>query len=293
MTIKDKTFKEFKEEKNKPQDMETFFGSHCLPKDKKQNMETVFGSHSAKDSKSPLKEDKQFDSNLSGRLTDDMKTVKPHVITSDQNTHIHEKVAPLDADKMSGNEAEAISDYSDESKPLNSLLHQHSKGHDISQDSKKQYRKTINYLDSVLSRRKTNEDIHVYTGLKKSPAAYFTYNKGVPSPTQEVHLPAFTSTSTSIKSARGFSEPVSHVRDENHGISYPTEENEVRHILKIHVPKGTHGMSLKGASFAPEENEILLHRGHNLEISSNPEHISKDTYLWHGKLISHAPKNLE
>lgn len=274
-----KTFKEYRDTKSQtPESMETCFGSHSLPNTRSRNsMETSFGSHSSIDEDSGILKDQA--------------TVKPHLYTVAQNTHIHDKVAPLDDDNLSAKEVESIEDYADDSKPVNSMLHQHDKGHDINVKSKEAYKKTVGYLDNALRRRNTTEDMHVFTGMKTSPAKYFKKVGGNIPENQNVHLPAFTSTSTSIKAARGFAEPTQHPYDERHGITYP-DDGEVRHILKIHVPKGSHGMSIRGRSFAPEEDEILLARGHNINIHHKPEHISADTFLWHGTITSHEPSDL-
>jgi len=275
------SFKKYREEKKaKIETMETVFGSHSEPKAARNVMETVFGSHSL------ILED----SNISGILTD--KNSGKHINTVAQHIHLHEKVAPIDHKNMSDNERESVHDYSDDSRPINSMLHQHAKGHDISVPSKVAYKKIVGHLDSVLRRRKTTEDMHVYTGLKKSPAAHFKKEGGRVPEKKEVHLPAFTSTSTSIKSARGFAEETMHPNDERHGITYP-DDGHVRHILKIHVPKGSHAMSLKEKSFAPEENEILMARGHHIEIHHQPEHISKDTYMWHARVVGHHQHDLD
>lgn len=284
------TFKEFREKKkNKPENMETVFGSHSVPKSARNNMETKFGKHS--EPKKTVSEEKMFSADRG--LLQDQATVKPHLITPEQNDHIHNKVAPSSRDKMSHNEHEAITDYSDESRPLNSLLHNHSNGHDITGINKTQYKKTIGHLDNLLGRQSTTEDMHVYTGLKGSPTKHFKKVGGKVPDKALVNLPAFTSTSTSIKSARGFAENTSHPNDDRHGIQYPDDEHGAKHILKIHVPKGSHAMSIKGASFAPEENEILMHRGHQVEIHGTPEHLSSNTYLWHAKVVGHKVVDVE
>lgn len=283
-----KTFKEFREEqKKKPENMETVFGSHSVPKSARKDIETQFGSHSKP---KPVLEEKKFFGDAG--LLKDQAAVKPHLLTPAQHDHIHNKVAPLDFEKMSSNEQEAVHDYSDESRPINSTLHQHAKGHDVSTVNKQAYRKTIGHLDSVMRRRSTSEDMHVYTGLKHSPAKHFKKEEGKVPEKKVVHLPAFTSTSTSVKSARGFAEPTMHPNDERHGITY-SEDGEARHILKIHVPKGTPAMSLKEKSFAPEEHEVLLHRGMHIEVHHQPEHLSKDTFLWHARVVGHKVPDLD
>ena len=288
-----KTLKQYREEKNKPETMETSFGSHSQPKT--ETMETSFGSHSEpKDKKEKLSEDYKslFDkpTTLSGKPKPTL--YDKHIPSATEDAHIHEKVAPFDKDKMSGMERESVDDYTDESRSVNSMLHRHSKGHDISTSNSTAYRKTVKHLDNLLGRRKTTEDMHVYTGIKYSPAKHFKKVDGKVPESKVVNLPAFTSTSSSVKCARPFSSETMHPNDERHGITYP-ESGEVRHILKIHVPKGSSAMSLKAASFCPEEKEVVLHRGHDIEIHHKPEQLDKDTYLWHAKVVGHKVADLD
>ena len=276
-----KTFKEYREEKKtKPEVMETSFGSHS---ESKNVMETSFGSHSQPKVK-PLQE--KLASNPG-----DAPAYKAHELSPNGHDHIHENVAPLHDDKISAMEKEAVHDYSDESTPINSMLHRHAKGHDISTKNTDAYRDTTKYLDHALNRQKTTEDMHVFTGIKYSPAKHFKKVAGKVPETTKVNLPAFTSTSSSIKSARPFSEATMHPNDERHGITYP-DSGDVRHIIKIHVPKGSKAASLKAHSFCPEEKEVLLHRGHDIEIHHQPEHLDQNTYLWHAKIVGHKVADL-
>ena len=282
-----KTFKEYRAEVKKknarPESMETVFGSHSIPKSSRDDMETVFGKHSQPkdDDKKPITE--------SVKLSDE--TVATHGNSAAKEKSIHAKLAPHDTN-ISHVEDEAIKDYTDESRPLNSMLHNHSKGHDITSINKVSYRKTIDHLDNVINRQKTTGDMHVFTGLKVSPTSYFKKEAGKVPEKVERSLPAFTSTSSSIKSARGFCENVSHPNDEQTGVTYHSDYGGAKHILKIHVPKGSKAMSVQGSSFAPDEKEVLLARGHVVEIHGTPEHIHNDTYLWHGKLVRHDPHDL-
>lgn len=280
-----KTFKEYREDKkNVPETMITTFGSHSLQKNKKETMSTTFGSHS-------LPKDKPIQEKVR-QNPGDGAAYKVHELSPEEHVHIHSTVAPLPKDKISGKEKEAVSDYSDESRPINSMLHRHSSGHDITTKNTSSYRDTAKYLDHMLDRQKTTEDMHVYTGIKHSPAKHFKKVDGKIPESKVVNLPAFTSTSSSIKSARGFAEPTMHPNDERHGIEYP-ESGEVRHILKIHVPKGSKATSLQSHSFCPEEKEILLHRGHDIEIHHKPEKLDPNTYLWHGKIVGHHAVDLD
>jgi hypothetical protein len=262
-----RTFKEYRKDSNSDS-METSFGEHSL-KHKPDSMETSFGEHSKK----KVNEDKDY----------------PERITDEQNKHMHEVVAPIK--KLRGDHLEAVKEYSDESLPLNSVLHRHDKRYDISTKNNEQYRKTISDLDSALDKHKTTQDSTVYTGIKYSPAKHFRRENGVVPDKKVVHLPAFTSTSSSFHSAREFSDNTMHPNDERHGIDYDGDYH-ARHVLKIDVPKGTHAMSLQSHSFVPAEKEILLHRGHNIEIDKMPEHVGNNTYLWHARVVSRTPADL-
>jgi hypothetical protein len=255
-----KTFKQYRLEKHS-NSMEISFGQHSLPKkeDKRESMETSFGQHSKKN------------------LTEDVDR-----ISEKDHEHIHNKVVPIG--KLSKHELDAVKDYSDDSTPINSMLHRHDKGYDISH--RVDAHETSKHLDSALNKHKTTEDLHVYTGIKYSPSKHFKRCDKV----ESVHLPAYTSTSSSFHSAREFSDEAMHPNDENHGVHH--EAGSARHVLKIHVPKGTHAMSLMKHSFVPKEREVLLHRGHNLEIHHTPEAVGNNTYLWHAKIVSHKPNDL-
>ena len=274
-----KTFKEYRAEKahktaKQPYPiMETSFGTHSLKKNPEQKyevMSTSFGSHSL-----PKK-----------KVDEAVKNIGEPEPSKEQHDDLHTKSAPTHKELLSDHEDEAIKDYTDESRGLNGMLHKHAKGHDITTSSNIDNKKTVSHLDSALNKHKTDKDMTVYTGLKDSPAKHFKTGKVEEHTT--VHLPAFTSTSTSPKTAIGFSEGTSNFKDENHGL-----EGVNNHILKIHVPKGTHAMSVKGHSFVPEENEVLLHRGHNLQIHRKPTTLADGTIMWHAKVVGHNPQSLD
>jgi len=274
-----KTFKEFRADKvaaktKQPYPiMETSFGSHSLKKPSGQKyevMSTSFGSHSL-----PKK----------GEVVEAVKNIGEPEPSKSQHASIHEQSAPMHKEKLNDDENEAIKDYTDESRGMNGMLHRHAQGHDTSTGSNVSNRSTISHLDTALNKHKTNDDMTVYTGLKSSPSKHFKIGKGEEHAI--VHLPAFTSTSTSPKTAIGFSEGDSNFKDENHGI-----EGVNGHILKIHVPKGTHAMSVKEHSFVPEENEVLLHRGHNIKIHRKPTHLADGTIMWHAHVVGHNPSDL-
>ena len=65
---------------------------------------------------------------------------------------------------------------------------------------------SIEHIDKVLDKASTKHDFHVYTGVKKSPHKYWEETKHHKDKPIQVHLPAFTSTSTSFRKAKSFSE---------------------------------------------------------------------------------------
>ena len=75
----------------------------------------------------------------------------------------------------------------------------------------------------------------------------------------KAHLPAFTSTSIDPTVAEDFS----------------TETpGKHKHILKIHIPKGSeHGRFVGHVSRFELEHEFLLNKGRNLKIHPKPEHF--------------------
>jgi hypothetical protein len=268
----DTAFAEMRKNKDQPYPiMETSFGTHSLKKSDQPypTMETSFGTHSLPKSKK----------------LDEAKIHKEPEPTAEQHEQLHD-AAPM-AGKLSEKAKEALSDYTDESCGLNGMLHRHSKGQEVHTGTHASNMETVKNLDKTLDRQSTNEDIYVYTGLNHSPSKYFK-DRTSKNPVT-VHLPAFTSTSTSPKTARGFSKETFDLRDEDHGI----DAGGGRHFLKIAVPKGTKASSVKKQSFVPEENEILLHRGHNIEIHHTPTKLADDTYMWHAKVVSHTPQNLD
>lgn len=253
--------------------IETCFGSHSLGTIH-DSVETSFGSHSE------IQEKQNADN------------YENHILTDDEHKKIHSSVAPIHDEKLNEPELNAVKKYSDQSRLLNKMLYAHDKGSDISSKEHDDNKEITKHLESGLSKHKTKSDVHLYTGLKVSPSRYFKRSGGVIPEHKEVMMPAFTSTSTSVKSAKEFSRPTMHPNDERHGISYP-DDDEVKHVLKIHVPKGTNAMSLQKHSFCPAEKEILLGRGHKIEIHHKPERLDSHTYLWNAKLTSHTPHDLD
>lgn len=262
-----KTFKH--KTKDKIPSIETSFGSHSKKKHKIPSIETSFGSHSKKKT-----------------LSEDVSPViKSHELSRAEQEEAHLHTAPIHDDKLNADEKEAVSDYTDNSTPLNGMLHDHDKGRDISRKEHDASKNTATHLDSALDKHKTTADMHVFTGIKFSPAKHFKKVAGKIPTTQKLHMPAYTSTSTKLGVASGFSDLTSHPNDERHGVN--SEDDEKKHVLKIHVPAGSHAMSVRSHSFVEGENEILLHRGHTIEVHHEPTRYDHNTFIWHAKVVDH------
>jgi hypothetical protein len=55
------------------------------------------------------------------------------------------------------------------------------------------------------------------------------------------------------------------------------------------LPAGLPAASVKKISEFPEENEILLPRGIDIEINPSPTVLRDGDYVWHAKVLSHSP----
>ena len=284
-----KSFKEYREQKptepkkeHRYPSMETSFGQHSLDKKSIPNkehrypsMETSFGQHSR---------DKVVN-----------EEIDPNDLSNDYHRDIHLQRAPMHTDKMTPEEIDAVKKYTDDSKDLNRSLHSIYNGankveihnYDDNVDRAKM-------IDTALDKHQTHDDFHVYTGVRRSPSRYFEKDASGNLKPTIVHLPAFTSASSSKLNAEGFTKMVSHENDENHGITERTN-----HILKIHVPKGSKAASVAALSWLPTEKEILLHRGYNIEVDPHPTKEtsgivkSEPLHVWHARIIEHKPTNLE
>lgn len=149
----------------------------------------------------------------------------------------------------------------------------------------------VDQISKLISHHQTPEDLHVYSGVGYSPADYHDKNSSGPI---KVHLPAFTSTSIHPLSSLEFV----------HGTGITKEGQPAGHVIKIHVPEGSHGMYTSPISEYPNEKELLLHRNAKLHIDPTPtkmtwgrwarppgkedgdlEIIPHTLHIWHAKLV--------
>ena len=195
----------------------------------------------------------------------------------------------------------AISHYVLNSLPINSALHEH-------------YGKTFNpdldvsgwdgldkvstpldkakELDTQLQGHVAKEDFHTYTGLFYSPFKHAIDEQG----NHMVHMPAFTSTSTSFKKALTFSESDHTTKHEplKHGGQI---KSGARHVLKLNIPKGTQIASVKHLSRNPDEDEFLMNRGYDIAINPTPIMASGESnvpvYVWSATPTKRRPKPIQ
>lgn len=151
-------------------------------------------------------------------------------------------------------------------------------------DNKEDHERGVAYsneLSKVVEKHKTPHDVTVFTGISQKHANELKL-KGRKEPSR-FHHAGFISTST----------------DYNQALKYTggrAKSGEEKHVLRLEVPKGTQGGSIRHVSQYKRENEVLLNRGHNLEIHHEPTIINhpdgSKVHIWHAKVVGHNPEKL-
>jgi len=120
----------------------------------------------------------------------------------------------------------------------------------------------IQMLDDIMYNHPIPSNIVVYHGAKESPLRLWEKHKVPLNKSIFILLPAFTSTSTSRNKAySNFALP--------DVFKFQGKKFIQRAGLKINVPTGTPGLSVKQYSRFSDENEILLGRGCVLQVGAN------------------------
>lgn len=160
-------------------------------------------------------------------------------------------------------------------------------------------KKSIKSVDSILNNASLKDDMHVYTAVPQSPHDIWTRTRSDRSKSVVVHLPAYTSTTTNFNTTKDFTKSVEsseelrmHKPLNADASSGKTYHNQTYHVLKLHMPRGTKAASVREHSLHSDENEILLHRGHDIEIHPQPTIQRDGTYIWHARVIRHNPKKI-
>jgi len=241
---------------------------HIIEESNTPTLETVFGSHSINE---------QFNFKPSRQEIDEV--------------HEQNKVEDTDG---------SVKNYTYESAPINSALHQHHKTGEADGDMLDKAKK----LTSVLSKHNLKSDTTLFTGLRRNPTHLFENNGSTDDPVT-VTLPAFTSTSNHVSQACHFAKPGTHASE--HTLRTPNvpaeDHSETHHMLMLHTPAGTEGGSVRDHAEFKNEHEILLNRGLQVEIHPHPTTFihpkqfgnvssGKHFTVWHARVIGNNRKDL-
>lgn len=135
------------------------------------------------------------------------------------------------------------------------------------------------HLKQAITNHVVQRPITVWSGISFTPE--YNAARG-----EEIHLPAFTSTSLKRSVAGGFATYLDHSehiyhKDTKEKIPF-SEFHEARrnhneqqmiqyyHLLKIHVPRYSHALYMRSVSPHPIEEEVLLHPGCRLHVHPEP-----------------------
>jgi hypothetical protein len=294
-----KTFKKFvkdKKEKETVPSLMNMHGGHSRdPKDNVPSLMNMHGGHARKPDKKLKKE--EWDTKK-GEWTGDAakqgannSTLKHADYASEHqdkmddhaNPHIgsntHEVQSELetrhDMSKLEPNERAALGHYSSSSFYLNRDLHDaRAEGRGPSPEHKEQ----TEHLDSALKKQKLPYPLTVHHG------SYADIGKeAAKTSSREVHIPSYTSTSIKPSVATRFA-------NLHHD---PQTGKSVTHVLRIHLPKGHHGIYLGTRSSFSNEHEFLMPRNTRLRIAEHPEihphRHDKDTqvHVWDAHPVEH------
>lgn len=262
-----KSFKFYLSEKKKDVVLiSTQFGSHSVSKPKKQT-----------EDETQSVEDKFYsDPELQTSIHEDLDASKFH-----RQHRMKDEIHP-DIKNHQG----WLRNYSDNNtRAIHDALYNHHANNKIettvynSPERHEQNLSIAHETEKVIAKHRIGSDHTVYTGIPQIHAEKFK-NRKEP---LKVHHPSFISTSTDFDQAVKFTG----------GAKNSPEEN---HVLRIRVPKGTQGGSMSGNTYYPKEKEVLLQRGHDLEVHHEPTIIKHpkhgDIHVWDAKIVGHNPKPL-
>ena len=274
-----KSFKYYILESSKLPAIQTVFGTKTFSKKEKEDLED------SKETKVYF-EPTLTTSHIKEELNDINHLIKPH---SDEEIKKFHKDSRLKDEKLPSHVALEhpgwLHVYSmgeaGHSIPNVALWHHHNKT-EISDDRDKsdhERAKTYSHeVTKVIAKHKTPYDFTVFSGLSPQHAERLK-NRNSPS---SFHHPAFLSTSTDYEQAVKY--------------TGPAKSKEEKHVLRLHIPKGTQAGSIRHISQYRKENEILLNRGHDLEIHHEPTIINHPKegkiHIWNAKVIGHNPQKL-
>lgn len=149
------------------------------------------------------------------------------------------------------------------------------------------HRYDVHSMDRALHHYTTPHDLHVASGLKFDPGQLMREHG-----TNKLFLPAYTSTSTTVRTASGFAssfhrnhEHGDQASDYNGGYSGVTH----RHILLMHLKKGHPGAYVSHISNHDDEREFILPRRSTVHVNPIAEvhrfSNGKEFHIWHAHQV--------
>lgn len=187
----------------------------------------------------------------------------------------------------------ALEQYTGGSHGINSHLHERYFG----ESAESEHLDHIKKIDKELDHSSTSDEYHVFTGLKHDPSPMFQHdNFNKPA---VVHHPAYISTSTSLDIAKHFAKTkpyetkVPAMNDDAPSPHQLKNQLGVKHVLKLHLPIATKAGSVEHFSKNAGELEVLVHRGHDIEIHPRPTVTKDGTHVWHAKILKHNPMEIK
>ena len=137
-------------------------------------------------------------------------------------------------------------------------------------------------IKSILHPEKAVNNLSLFTGVKESPATTAGFEWNSTRPIKILHLPAFTSSTTSFDIAADFTKPDEtspHHESDHHG----EIEKGATHILHLHFPNKIRlAASVAGHGIGHEE-EVLLGPNHRFELHPRPTKVDGPIgpiYVW-------------
>jgi hypothetical protein len=253
---------------------QTVFGSHSQPKNVKED----FGGEIHQNAKA----------NLGGGFSEEYHPLNQHSHSWHNNEHAiaaatpHGEALHPHFPAPEGEQYGALRKYTLGSKALNkAMIDHHTQGRELPDHMEVQKHHLQNYLTS----HSAPHDMTVHSGTSHSPEHYPIDEK---TGKRHMKLPAFTSTSIDLHTAQGFGSQDSTV----HKPEYPG-----RHVLSIHVPKGSPGAYIDHHSALSGEFEHLLPHSSRLHIEPHPtthifdsENAGVEPHIvhhWHATLQPH------
>lgn len=163
-----------------------------------------------------------------------------------------------------------LTKYTAMSRVLNRVLHSdHKYGKPEKRHSTDEHGFDVDHVDAAVNRNTLSHDLHVYHG------AHFDASKeAAKHPEGHVHLPAYTSTTTDKKVARGFS---------NANGSYE------HHILHLHLKAGQKGayVGKEKDNYNSDQREFVLPRNSTIKVhgSEQVSHQGRTYTIHHATVV--------